>query len=119
MACFGPTRVADTPGKVGLVRSVSAVYAQYCLFNDHSWCGVARLIDGIAALAHMIGGHLPSHTTRVALRMRKTRRMPSGAAWISPTTMAYPNSTHPGGAQGVNGNRHRFFDDHRQHGMDI
>ena len=33
--------------------------------------------------------------------------------------MADPNSTHPGGAQGVTGRRHRFFDDHRQHGMDI
>ena len=33
--------------------------------------------------------------------------------------MTDPNSTHHGGAQGVTGNRHRFFDDHRQHGMDI
>ena len=33
--------------------------------------------------------------------------------------MADPNSTHPGGAQRVTGRRHRFFDDPRQHGMDI
>ena len=33
--------------------------------------------------------------------------------------MADPNSTHPGGAQGVTGRRHRSFDDQRQHGMDI
>ena len=62
------------------------------------------------------GGSVPA---RFVSRMRKIRRMPSRAALISPTTMACPNSTHPGGAQGVTGNRHRFFDDHRQHGMDI
>ena len=56
---------------------------------------------------------------RFALRMRKTRRMPSRAAWTSPATMAEPNSTHPGGAQRVTGRCHRFFDYHRQHGMDI
>ena len=33
--------------------------------------------------------------------------------------MADPNSTHPGGAQRVTGRCHRFFDDRRQHGMDI
>ena len=33
--------------------------------------------------------------------------------------MAYPNISHQGGAQRVTGRRHRFFDDHRQHGMDI
>ena len=51
--------------------------------------------------------------------MHKTRRMPSSATLISSTTMADPSSTHSGGAQGVTGSGHRFFDDHRQHGMDI
>ena len=33
--------------------------------------------------------------------------------------MAYPNISHQGGAQRVTGRRHRFFDDHRQHDLDI